>query len=439
MARSDGVSSLRNDTSLRLPCEFEPSGQPSSHNDLDGRDQTLVDTRRSFKAIQAEFLEYVQHKKNQDDDSLSQFSYCVNDSIVDKQFTDVYTKGKVLGEGGFAFVYQCRHTENKRAYAVKECIKQKSKESQDDIKDEIAALRQVKESPLFVRLLDVFHEPDCTYLVMEEMKGGDLLDKLTDIEIFEEWEARRLIRTLLEAVAYCHKRRICHRDIKPENILLPKAHDITTCKLGDFGCAHRWKKPNEMDTLCGSPQYVAPEVVNDRPIGHGYSSQVDLWSCGVVLYIILGGYAPFESDDEHELLDLICEGNYEFHDEYWHEVEEAPKELISKLLVVNPLKRLTARQALNSPWLRRRDSDWIKEMDDSQSSFDAWLEKRNSMHTSKRDSLNASHASLSASSFQDASKDTGKTVEEASTSFAETSLSSITVLEACSRSHDAPS
>lgn len=392
MTRKLQMEAMRDHHSLRLPFEMDSDMK----DDLDDSAQTLGDTVERFKPIQAEFLQYVQHKQLEDD-SLSQLSYCVNDSNVDKIFDDVYDKGKVLGEGGFAFVYQCRHVENRHMYAVKECIKNGSEHNQKEIKNEVAALRRIKESPLFVRLLDVFDQPDRTYLVMEEMKGGDLLDKLSEIEVYEEWEARRLMRTLVEAVAYCHKRKICHRDIKPENILLPRADDVTLIKLADFGCAKQWKKPSEMETLCGSPQYVAPEVVGERPGGLGYNCQCDLWSCGVVLYIVLGGYAPFESEDEHDLLDLICNGEYEFDEEYWGDVEDSPKELIAQLLQVNPRKRLSARQSLNSSWLRRRDKDWIEEMDDSQSSFGTWLEKRNSLHSS-RASLNYSQASLSTGS-----------------------------------------
>lgn len=256
-------------------------------------EQTLAD-RESLHKVQDEFLSFVKSQ-----DSISQLSFTVNDSARGEHFDKVYEMGDVLGEGGFAFVYQCFHKRNHHTYAVKEVIKKKEQEGSegqrnyangDEIREEIAALRLVKESPHFVRLLDVFDEPTTTFLIMEEMKGGDLLDKLGEIEVYEEWEARKVARTLLEAVHYCHRRKICHRDIKPENILLPRADDLTQIKLADFGCARQWIKPNEMQTLCGSPQYVAPEVVGDsRPEGQGYNCQCDLWSVGVVLYIMLGG------------------------------------------------------------------------------------------------------------------------------------------------------
>lgn len=369
------LADLRHNESIRLP--FETMNHDGG-NPLDDSAQTLVDKSAHLKPMQDEFLNYVHGT-----DSISQLSLNVNDSATDKTFDEVYEMGKVLGEGGFAFVYQCRHLHNHNTYAVKEVIKKDSTNG-EEIRDEIFALKVVKESSHFVRLLDVFEEPTKTFLIMEEMKGGDLLDKLAEIEVYEEWEAKKVARTLMEAVHYCHKRKIAHRDIKPENILLPRADDITIIKLADFGCAKEWKEsPNEMHTLCGSPQYVAPEVVGDtREEGEGYNFQCDLWSVGVVLYILLGGYAPFESEDSHELLDLICSADYEFHEEYWDDIEEKPKDLIRNLLEVDPGQRLTARQALRSPWLRRRDGDWVKEMDDSNSSSNSrlvlWLEKQKS-------------------------------------------------------------
>lgn len=361
------------DTGLRLP--FGDDGIAAPHRDSLNESSTHS-IHEVLKPIQNEFLEYLQHQV-----SISQLSLAVNDSACDKRFGEVYTKGKVLGEGGFALVYQCQHKTNHKSYAVKEVLKADYEAGGEEVKEEIAALKVLKEYPHFVRLLDVFDEPDRVHLVMEEMMGGDLLDKLSEIEVYEEDAARKVSRTLLEAVAHCHKRRIAHRDIKPENILLIKADDITQIKLADFGCAAQWQssKPNAMVTLCGSPQYVAPEVVEDRPKGVGYSAQCDLWSVGVVIFIILGGYAPFESEDELELLELICTADYEFEEEYWDDVSEPPQELIMQLLEVNPKKRLDARQALNSRWLRRRDSEWVKEMDDSSSSrFGAWMERRRS-------------------------------------------------------------
>lgn len=379
------------DLGLKLP--FDDDIDPSaSSTSLNGSSTHFVgDPIDLLKPIQSELLEYVHSCQ----DSLSSLSLAVNDSAIDKTFDQVYTKGKLLGEGGFALVFQCQHKTNGKSYAVKEVQKLTDDEGvvvKEDIREEIVCLKQLRDYPHFVRLLDVFDEPDhlCTYLIMEQMMGGDLLDKLAEIEVYPEEAARKVSRTLLEAVLFCHKRKIAHRDIKPENILLVRNDDISQIKLADFGCAKRWKRPNEMVTLCGSPQYVAPEVVGEqRKEGEGYNCQCDLWSCGVVIYIVLGGYAPFESEDEMELLELICNAEYEFDEEYWDDVSEPPKQLITQLLVINPKKRLSAKQALNCSWLRRRDGDWIKEqrqhqqsLEDSSShhssTFGAWLERRRS-------------------------------------------------------------
>jgi serine/threonine protein kinase len=137
---------------------------------------------------------------------------------------------------------------------------------------------------------------------------------------------------LLEAIYYCHKKHIAHRDIKPENILLASPDNDTDIKLADFGCAKRLIGPNCLFTLCGSPQYVAPEIYTHET---GYDERCDLWSAAVVIYVLLGGYAPFDAP-EGDLPRTICEGWVEFHRKYWSEISDPPKDMIRSLLVVDP-------------------------------------------------------------------------------------------------------
>ena len=206
----------------------------------------------------------------------------VNDSASGALFDDVYDMGDVLGEGGFAFVYRCTHKKNGHEYAVKEILTQENYQSAgESVRGEINALKLLREGPYVVRLLDVYTEPDRTMMVQEIMRGGDLLDKLTEIEVYDPRDARKVTRTLLEAIDYCHKKRICHRDVKPENILLVNEDDLTHIKIADFGCAKRITGPKCLKTLCGSPQYVAPELLTHED---GYDELCDMWSCGVVVY-----------------------------------------------------------------------------------------------------------------------------------------------------------
>ena len=321
--------------------------------------------------------------------SISQLSLLVNDSASGKGFLDCYEMGDLLGEGGFAMVYRCKHMGNVQDYAVKEVLDENYEADGENLKEEVEALKRLREGPYVVRLFDVFREYDRTFVVMEEMKGGDLLEKITERENFTEKEARRISRTLLEAIGFCHRKHIAHRDIKPENILLMNKNDDTSIKLGDFGCARYIQEDAVLTTLCGSPQYVAPELYMQED---GYDQRCDLWSAGVVIYVLLGGYAPFEAPTM-DLPEVIMEGYVEFHPRYWIDISTPPKDLIESLLEVDPQDRATVKEALDSEWLRRRDSEFMEE---SNGDFNAWLKRRSSVPVN---SISAFHFSFNNSSF----------------------------------------
>jgi len=192
-------------------------------------------------------------------------------------------------------VYRCKHKERRNHYAVKEIFNEMYELSGESLKEEIQSLKRLRDGAYVVRLHDVFSEPEKTYMVMEEMKGGDLLNRLCEKEFYEEKEARKVCRTILEAIYFCHKKHVVHRDIKPENILLATVTSDTNIKLADFGCARRITGPKCLRTLCGSPQYVAPEIYQHE---NGYDERCDLWSAAVVFFVLLGGYAPFEGTDK---------------------------------------------------------------------------------------------------------------------------------------------
>lgn len=324
-------------------------------------------------------------------DSISQLCLLVNDSASGKSFLECYEMGAVLGEGGFAFVYRCKHKDNDQEYAVKEVIDANYSTDGENLKEELDALKRLREGPYVVRLFDVFRDYDRTYVVMEEMKGGDLLERITEKETFPEKDARRISRTLLEAIGFCHRKHVAHRDIKPENILLVNKTDDTAIKLADFGCARFLTDDVRLKTLCGSPQYVAPELYTNDD---GYDERCDLWSAGIVIYVILGGYAPFEAPTL-ELPALITEGYVEFQPRYWGEIPKPPKELIESLLQVDPDDRATISEALDSEWLKRRDKEFMNE---SNGNFGTWL-KRSSGIT--QNSITSFHLSFNALSLAD--------------------------------------
>jgi serine/threonine protein kinase len=273
----------------------------------------------------------------------------IEDSQSGKPIREFYDFGDVLGEGGYACVYRAVHTRTKEVYAIKDIdtsvLEQNSKSA---LRDEIAALKLLRGGPYIIRLFDVFEAEKNTYVVMEECKGGDLLDRVTEKEFYTEREARKTCNILFQAMDYIHKKKIAHRDIKPENVLLVNRDDDTTIKIADFGFAKRVIKPNCLRTLCGTAQYVAPEVLDLH--SPGYDQRADMWSVGVVTYILLGGYAPFDGP-VHELANVICKGEYEFHEKYWGDISDAAKTMIRNLLQVDPEKRYSAELALQCPWM----------------------------------------------------------------------------------------
>eukprot|EP00980_Cylindrotheca_fusiformis_P024350 scaffold11783_cov120-Cylindrotheca_fusiformis.AAC.10 len=328
----------------------------------------MVDKLPDKKHINKSLVEVVSLQ-----DSISQLSLSVNDSAGNTTFKECYEKEVLLGQGGFADVYRCRHKRRGNHYAVKEIMYENYEDEYgESIREEIHAMKRLREGCHIVRLLDVFQEPDRAYLIMEEMKGGDLLERIYEKVVFTEVETRRLARKLLEAVRFCHKKKIAHRDIKPENILLRSPNSDTDIKLADFGCAKYMAKPNCLTTLCGSTQYTAPELYIHK---NGYNEKCDFWSIGIVLFILLGGYAPFDGEEE-DMPKIICAGKFCFHRNYWHHISEGPKDVIRRLLRVNPNERATLEETLDSRWLRRRDVESLN-LNGSCSTFDAWVRKQN--------------------------------------------------------------
>ncbi|KAG7369185.1 serine/threonine protein kinase [Nitzschia inconspicua] len=350
----------------------------SQHNvPTESNDAPLQSAPESrLKPLSTELLQ----KWNESLVARSELGLFVNDSARGAKFDEVYSKQALLGEGGFALVFRCQHWHTGNTYAVKEVVNADYEKTGEDLKEEIDALKQLRDTPYIVKLLDVFIAPDRSHLIMEEMRGGDLLAKLHEREVFTESEARRISRRLLEAISFCHKKRIAHRDIKPENILLQDPTDDTRIKLADFGCAKRVDGTKCLHTLCGSLQYVAPELYLSSV--EGYDERCDLWSAGVVIYILLGGYAPFDAPN-NDLPEVICDGFFEFHPLYWMGISNAPKHLISSLLVVEPDRRASLEEALDSTWLRRRDKESMMKYIDaglngsSTNTFDAWVRLQN--------------------------------------------------------------
>uniref|UniRef100_A0A2K6FT61 non-specific serine/threonine protein kinase n=2 Tax=Propithecus coquereli TaxID=379532 RepID=A0A2K6FT61_PROCO len=258
-----------------------------------------------------------------------------------------YETGRVLGDGNFAVVKECRHRATRQAYAMKIIDKARLKGKEDMVDSEILIIRSLSH-PNIVKLHEVYETETETYLILEYVSGGDLFDAIIESVKFPEPDAALMIMDLCKALVHMHDKSIVHRDLKPENLLVQRNEDkSTTLKLADFGLAKHVVRP--IFTVCGTPTYVAPEILSEK----GYGLEVDMWAAGVILYILLCGFPPFRSPerDQDELFNIIQLGHFEFLPPYWDSISDAAKDLVSRLLVVDPKKRYTAHQVLQHPWI----------------------------------------------------------------------------------------
>ena len=206
--------------------------------------------------------------------------------------------------------------------------------------------------PNILKLYEVYEDANSFYLVMELVQGKELFDKIVERGQYSEKDAAHIIRQILSAVSYLHAHDIAHRDLKPENLLSSGSGEGEIIKIADFGFSKNFGEEKLM-TSCGSPGYVAPEVLTSE----SYDKSVDMWSVGVILYILLCGYPPFYADNAPALFKKIMEVQYDFDDPSWEDVSSDAKNLIRHLLVGEPSKRYTAEQCLHDPWVTGTQSD----------------------------------------------------------------------------------
>lgn len=270
------------------------------------------------------------------------------DSSSGIRFEELYRLKSVLGQGAFSTVREAKHKNDPfQTYAVK-CVERAklSREDEEALVDEVGILREFDHKAI-ICLYDFFEDDKMYFLVMEQMLGGELFDRIVAKSYYNEKEARDVCKILLEAVGYCHDNSVAHRDLKPENLLLVSQTDDYKVKIADFGFAKRVLRPNSLVTQCGTPGYVAPEILE----GRRYDTKADMWSVGVILYILLGGYPPFIENNQRMLFRKIRKGQYEFHEEYWGSITQDAKTLIASLLNIDPVARLSANKALHNRWI----------------------------------------------------------------------------------------
>ncbi|XP_029902029.1 calcium/calmodulin-dependent protein kinase type 1D [Myripristis murdjan] len=253
---------------------------------------------------------------------------------------------EILGTGAFSEVVLAQEKLTGRMFAVK-CIPKKAlKGKESSIENEIAVLRKIKHENI-VALEDIYESPNHLYLIMQLVSGGELFDRIVEKGFYTEKDASTLIRQVLDAVNYLHKMGIVHRDLKPENLLYFNPQDESKIMISDFGLSKMEGSGDVMSTACGTPGYVAPEVLAQKP----YSKAVDCWSIGVIAYILLCGYPPFYDENDSKLFEQILKADYEFDAPYWDDISDSAKDFISSLMEKDPAKRYTCEQALRHPWI----------------------------------------------------------------------------------------
>uniref|UniRef100_A0A8U7NXA2 non-specific serine/threonine protein kinase n=1 Tax=Corvus moneduloides TaxID=1196302 RepID=A0A8U7NXA2_CORMO len=263
------------------------------------------------------------------------------------QFTDGYEVKEDIGVGSYSVCKRCIHKASNMEYAVK--IIDKSKR---DPTEEIEILLRYGQHPNIITLKDVYDDGKYVYVVTELMKGGELLDKILRQKFFSEREASAVLFTITKTVEYLHTQGVVHRDLKPSNILyVDESGNPESIRICDFGFAKQLRAENGLlMTPCYTANFVAPEVLKRQ----GYDAACDIWSLGVLLYTMLTGYTPFANgpdDTPEEILARIGSGKFSLSGGYWNSVSDTAKDLVSKMLHVDPHQRLTAAQVLSHPWI----------------------------------------------------------------------------------------
>jgi len=224
--------------------------------------------------------------------------------------------------------------------------------------DELAVMHELQHENI-VEFMEMFNRPDGYYVVLERINGGELFDRIIDLQTYTEAAASTTIRQAFQAIDHMHQLGFVHRDLKPENLLLSSREDDAHIKLADFGFTAKMKDTG-LRSVVGTPPYMAPELVKlrskDKKIP-SYGLSVDAWSIGVILYILLSGIHPFQIDDEDEMLDNIEVGEWVWLGESWDHVSEDAKDLIRRLMEPNPQTRLTIAEALSHPWIVNSTND----------------------------------------------------------------------------------
>ena len=261
--------------------------------------------------------------------------------------TKEYTFGKVIGTGSYGQVRLAVHKLTKQVRAIK--IIQKAKVNINALLNEINILSKLSH-PNIMQIFEVFDDNTNVYIVSEYCKGGELFDIISKKGSFTEKDACVIMKQLMSAICYSHQNNIVHRDLKPENILMDNDTDDLTIKLIDWGCAQTIKSAKQSKQADGTAYYIAPEVLKGE-----YDEKCDIWACGVIFYILLCGYPPFNGETDDEIYEAVLSGKFQFPEEDWDQVSQEAKDLIKKMLTKDPKKRISALYSMQDVWFKKNE------------------------------------------------------------------------------------
>ncbi|XP_057438677.1 calcium-dependent protein kinase 32-like [Lotus japonicus] len=264
------------------------------------------------------------------------------------EIEEKYALGRELGRGEFGITYLCTDKENGEEYACKSISKKKLRTAIDieDVRREVEIMRHLPRHPNIVWLKDTYEDDNAVHLVMELCEGGELFDRIVARGHYTERAAAAVTKTIVEVVQMCHKHGVMHRDLKPENFLFANKKETAALKAIDFGLSVFFKPGETFNEIVGSPYYMAPEVLRRH-----YGPEVDIWSAGVILYILLCGVPPFWAETEQGVAQAIIRSVVDFKRDPWPKVSDNAKDLVKKMLNPDPKRRLTAQEVLDHPWL----------------------------------------------------------------------------------------
>lgn len=283
--------------------------------------------------------------RTEDDDERAEWIAAITQASK-MTIRDLYDIKRELGAGTFATVKLGVLKSTGQMYAIKIIDKATLQENREALLTEISILKQVDHKNV-INMKEIFETRKKLYLIMDVLDGGELFDRIVENGTFSEKDASDLSRSIIGAVEYLHGLGIVHRDLKPENLLYTDRSANAEIKIADFGLSKFITNGELLHTACGTPGYVAPEVL----LLQGYGKQVDMWSVGVIIYILLCGFPPFYAENDAEMFEAIKAASYDFPSPYWDRISDSAKDLVRGLLQKNPDRRLTTTQALQHPWI----------------------------------------------------------------------------------------